>query len=92
MFICFIAQLVAALIERALRQNMVRRRIKAIPILPEGRSSQTPSYAQVLDTFALRAKSELYQNDLFLKSFVDPLSQIEKTVLDLLDIDAAVYG
>jgi len=92
MFICFIAQLVAALIERALRQNMVRRRIKAIPILPESRYSKTPSYAQVLDTFALRAKHELYENDLLLKSFVDPLSEIQSTVLDLLDIDAAVYG
>jgi transposase len=92
MFICFIAQLVAALIERALRQNMVRRRIKAIPILPEGRHSKTPSYAQVLDTFALRAKHELYENDLLLKSFVDPLSEIQSTVLDLLDMDAAVYG
>jgi transposase len=92
MFICFIAQLVAALIERALRQNMVRRRIKAIAILPEGRYSPTPSYAQVLDTFALRAKHDLYENDLLLKSFIDPLSEIQKTVLDLLDIDAAVYG
>ena len=92
MFICFIAQLVAALIERAMRQNMARRRIKAIPILPEGRYSKTPSYAQVLDTFALRAKHELYQNDLLLKSFVDPLSEIGRTVLALLDIDGTVYG
>ena len=71
---------------------MVRRRIKAIPILPEGRYSKTPSYAQVLDTFALRAKHELYENDRLLKSFVDPFSEIQSTVLDLLGIDAAVYG
>ena len=84
-------QWVAALIERALRQNMVRRRIKAIAILPEGRYSKTPSYAQVLDTFAVRAKHELYKNDQLLKCFLDPLSEIEETVLDLLDVDAAVY-
>jgi transposase len=92
MFLCFIAQLVAALVERTIRQNMARRRIKAIAILPEGRYSKTPSYAQVLDTFAFRAKHELYEKDLLVKSFVDPLSEIEKTVLDLLDIDAALYG
>jgi transposase len=91
MFICFAAQLVAALIERALRKNMVRRRIKAIAILPEGRYSQTPSFAQVVETFALRAKYELYEDNLLLKSFVDPLSEIQRTVLDLPDIDAAVY-
>lgn len=91
MFVCFIAQLVAALMERAIRQNMFRRQIKAIPILPEGRYSKTPSFAQVLDTFAALAKHELYQKDQMIKVFADPLTDIQKTVLDLLDIDAAVY-
>ena len=92
MFLCFIAQLVAALMERALRQNMARRRIKAIPILPEGRYSKTPSYAQVLDTFAARTKDELYENDQLIRTFLDPLTDIQKTVLDLLNLDAAVYS
>ena len=92
MFLCFIAQLVAALMERTLRQNMARRHIKAIPILPEDRDSKTPSYAQILHTFALRAKHELYEKDRLVKSFIDPLSEIEKVVLDLLDIAAAVYS
>jgi transposase len=92
MFLCFIAQLVAALIERALRQNMARRRIQAIATLPEGRDSKTPSYAQVLDTFAGRAKYDLYEKKQLIKTFVDPLTDIQQTVLDLLDIDAAVYN
>jgi transposase len=92
MFVCFTAQLVAALMERALRQNMARRHIKSIPILPESRDSKTPSYAQVLDTFASRAKHELYENDQLISVFVDPLSNIEKTVLELLEIDAAIYN
>ncbi len=91
MFVCFIAQLIAALMERAIRQNMVRRQIKAIPILPEGRYSKTPSFAQVLDTFATLAKHELYQKEQLIKVFADPLTDIQKTVLELLDIDAAVY-
>ncbi len=92
MFVCFIAQWVAALMERAIRQNMFRRQIKAIPILPEGRYSKTPSFAQVLDTFALLAKHELYQKDQMIKVFADPLTDIQKTVLDLSDIAAAVYN
>jgi transposase len=91
MFVCFIAQLVAALMERALRQNMFRRKIKAIPILPEARYSKTPSFAQILDTFGGLAKHELYQKDQLIKVFAEPLSDIQKTVLDLLDIDAAAY-
>jgi len=92
MFVCFIAQWVAPLMERAIRQNMFRRQIKAIPILPEGRYSKTPSFAQVRDTFALLAKHELYQKDQMIKVFADPLTDIHKTVLDLLAIAAAVYN
>lgn len=91
MWVCFIAQLTAALMERTLRQNMARRHIKAIPILPEGRYSKTPTFAQVLDTFAARAKYELYDNNQLIRVFTKPLTDIQRTVLDLLDIDAAVY-
>jgi len=91
MFIFFIAELVAALMERTVRKNMARRHLKAIPILPEGRDSKTPSYAQILDTFAARAKHELYEGNQLIKVFTQPLSEIEQTVLDLLDLDAAVY-
>lgn len=91
LFIYFVAALVAALMERTLRQNMARRHIKAIPILPEDRPSPTPSYAQILDTFAGRAKDELYENEQLIKVFIQPLTELEETVLGLLDIDAAVY-
>lgn len=91
MFIYFIAQLVAALMERTLRQNMTRLGIKSIPSLPEGRHSKTPSFAQILDNFANRSKEELYDNGSCLKSFVQPLSELQQLMLRLLDIDATVY-
>ena len=50
------------------------------------------SFAQVRDTFALPAKHELYQKDQMIKVFADPLTDIHKTVLDLLAIAAAVYN
>jgi transposase len=91
MFVCFMAQLIAALMERTVRQNMARRQIKAIPILPEGRDSKTPTVTQILGTFAARAKHEIYYQNQLLKVFTKPLTDIQKTVLDLLDISAAVY-
>ena len=91
MLVYFIAELIAALIERSVRQNMAQRAIKAIPILPEGRYSKTPTYKQILGTFEGRTKNELYEHDQFLKAFVTPLTEIQRTVLHLLDIDAAVY-
>ena len=91
MFLCFIAQLIAALTERTVRQNMARRKIKAIPILPEARDSKTPSFTQIAQTFAACAKHELYDHDQLIKVFVDPLTDLQKTVLELLEIDAAAY-
>jgi len=91
MLVYFIADLVAALLERTVRQNMVRRAIPAIPILPEGRDSKTPTYEQIVETFDDCTKNELYEHDQFLKAFVTPLTEIQRSVLDLLDIDATVY-
>ena len=74
MFVCFVSQLVAALIERAVRQNMARRGIKAL-----------------LEAFASRAKHELYEKDKMIQVFIDPLTELQQTLLQLLEIDAAVY-
>jgi len=91
MLVCFVAQLVAALIERAVRQNMARRGVKVLPILPEGRYSKTPSWAQILEAFAPRTKEELYEKDQLIQVFIDPLTELQQTLLQLLEIDAAVY-
>lgn len=91
MFVYFIAQLLAALMERTLRQNMTRLGIKSIPSLPEGRHSKTPTFAHILDTFANRSKEELYDHESHLQSSVQPLSELQQLMLRLLDIDAAVY-
>jgi len=91
MFVCFIGQLVAALMERTLRRNMARHQIKTLPILPENRDSKTPSFVQIVETFADRAKQELYEKDQLIKVFVDPLTPLQATILKLFEIDAAVY-
>ena len=51
MFLEFIAQMVAALIERALRQKMTEKKIALLCSLPEGRASKTPTIEQVLRLF-----------------------------------------
>jgi transposase len=91
MFIYFIAQLVAALMERTLRQNMARQGIAAIPSLPEGRYSKTPTFAQILDAFANRSKAQLYENGSCITSFVEPLTELQELMLRLLDVDATIY-
>jgi hypothetical protein len=52
-FLCvyFFALLVNALIERKMRQAMKHRRVKALPIYPEGRPCKRPTTEQILRIF-----------------------------------------
>jgi len=90
-FVYFVAQLVASLVERTVRQNMARHGRKDLPILPEGRPSQHPSASQILETFAHRCQHQLYGESSLIKTFIDPLRPIEKLVLELLDLPQDLY-
>lgn len=92
MFLEFIAQMVAALIERALRQKMAEKNISLLCSLPEGRASKTPTIEQVLRLFENQNKHALYDGDRFVKQFADPLTPVQSQILQLLSIPTAVYG
>jgi hypothetical protein len=63
MFVEFLAQMVAALIERELRQRMVEKQITHLFSLPERRASTTPTIEQVLRLFEHQDKHHLYDGD-----------------------------
>jgi transposase len=92
MFLEYIAQMVAALIERALRQKMTEKEIAQLCSLPEGRPSRTPTIEQVLRLFENRTKHALYDGDRLIKQFADPLTPVQAQILQLLSIPVAVYG
>ena len=92
MFLAFIAQMVAALIERALRQKMVEKKIALLCSLPEGRPSKAPTIEQVLRLFEHQTKHALYEGDRLVKQFADPLTPVQSQILHLLAIPATIYG
>ena len=91
MFVEFLAQMVAALIERELRQTMAETRISEIFSLPEGRASKTPTIDQVLRLFEHQSKQALYEGDHLIQQFAKPLTPVQAQILDLLSTPAAVY-
>jgi len=91
MFVYFLAQLTAALIERAVRKRMLDSDITAIPILPEGRLSKSPSAQQILATFHGLSRSKLQQNSQHIQTFLDPLSSIQTQLLELLKIPKFLF-
>lgn len=90
-FVYFVAQLVASLIERTVRKGMVRQGHKDLPILPEGRPSQHPSAGQILETFAQRSQHHLYEDATLIKTFIEPLREIQGLILGLLDLPQDLY-
>jgi transposase len=92
MFLEFIAQMVAALIERELRHKMTEKKIDLLCSLPEGRGSKTPTIDQVLRLFENQNKHALYDGDRLIKQFADPLTPVQSQILQLLSIPTAVYG
>jgi transposase len=92
MFLEFVAQIIAALIERDLRKKMVEKKIELLCSLPEGRASKTPTIEQVLRLFENQSKHALYDGDRLVKQFADPLTPVQSQILQLLEIPTAVYG
>jgi transposase len=92
MFLEFIAQMIAALIERTLRHKMAKKKIALLCSLPEGRASKTPTIEQVLRLFEHLNKHALYEGNHLVKQFADPLTPVQSQILQLLSIPTDVYA
>lgn len=91
MFVEYLAQMVAALIERDLRMAMDKSKVKLLESLPEGRGSRTPTIEQVLRLFEHRSYHELYAGRTRLKTFADPLTPIQAQIITLLGVPPEQY-
>jgi transposase len=92
MFACYVADLVAAIIQRQLRNAMKANDIKQLQILPEERPSETPTWEQVQRLFANHAKYQLSRDNQLVKTFWDPLTKHQQQVLTLLEIPLSEYS
>jgi transposase len=92
MFIYFIAQTVASLLERELRTEMKNAGLQTLQLLPEGRPTRTPTTAQILDRFEHRARQRLFEHGRLVKTFAEPLSPDQVEVLKLLKIPATEFN
>ncbi|HEY6371282.1 MAG TPA: IS1634 family transposase [Candidatus Sulfotelmatobacter sp.] len=92
MFLEFLGQMVAALIERELRQQMLENNVDLLCSLPEGRASKTPTIEQVLRLFENQNKHVLYEGDRLIRQFADPLTPVQSQILQLLSVPTTAYA
>jgi transposase len=87
----FMAMIVDALIERAVRLGMRREGIESLPILPEGRYTKTPTTARILEMFSDVSWFEFERGDEIV-TFPVQLTTLQKLLLRLLDMDPSFYA
>jgi transposase len=87
----FLAMTLDALIERAVRKRMMRDGIEALPILPEGRETKTPTTARILEMFSDVCWYEFERGGETV-TFPIQLSPLQNLLLRLLDMDPSAYA
>jgi transposase len=88
-----LVDLVQALLEREVRQQMENAGIASLPLYAEDRHSKAPTARLVLKAFQGHRRYRLFDNtDSEVLCFHDPVSEVADTLLTLLGIDRSAYG
>ncbi len=87
----FIAIMCSALIERQVRRAMATRGVRRIAILPEGRSTSTPTTPRILDVFDHVAWHEFEEGSHHV-AFPVQLDETQEQLLYLLDMPREAYA
>lgn len=82
----FIALLVTGLVERNIRNSMAQQMIESIPIYPEERACKSPTSDKILELFSDIRLQFIMQNGKRIQTVEDQFSDIQKKVLELLNI------
>ena len=92
LFLFFVALMIDSLLERQVRNAMAARQLDSLPIYPEGRPSKAPTAGKIIALFAHFRRHRLRDAERPIKTFWDPLSDAQRTVLELLDIHSSQFG
>jgi transposase len=87
----FLAMLTEAIIEREIRSSMASKALAGIPLYPELRDCPAPSAPRILEIFAGVQRHRLVDEGGVVKVFPPKLTDLQRTVLDLLHVPHDVY-
>lgn len=86
MFVFFLALMIQALLERALRRRLAREQAEPLKLYPEDREAPHPTTSQLFKTFDGLSCYAILQNHRLLEEYRDKLNETHRRVLELLDI------
>lgn len=88
----YVALAVSSLIERSVRQAMVREGIKELPLFPEGRQTATPTCPRILEAFKDVCWYEVRRGEEEVVCFPLKLTALQKLLLKLLEVPQGLYS
>ncbi len=91
MLLFYLALILQAVIERKTRQKMGEQEIPALFIYPEERPASHPTTDKIFDRFRDVSSYQIIQDKKVLKEYFDDLTDIQKEVLNLLDMTEKDY-
>ena len=91
LFLEFIALIVHALIERALRRHMQNEQIESLPLYPEMRPCKAPTTDRLFTLFAPVQYHRLNKDGLPVQEFPPELDQLQQTMLELAGLEPTLY-
>src|SRR4051812_30638004 len=93
LWLYYVVELVAALLEREVRRRMRQEGEGSLALYPEGRASEAPTAGLVLGVLEGHRRHRLLgEQGEELRRFHDPVSDAAQQVLTLLGVDGAAYG
>jgi transposase len=91
-FCCqFLGLLVAALIEREIRNSMRAADTSDIPLYPELRACEAPSAERIFTVLADLTRHELHRDGKLVQTFEVKLTPLQHQILDLLGVPGTAY-
>ncbi len=92
LFLYFLAVMIHGLLERQVRVAMQERELSVIHLYPEERECRAPTAEKILALFEPLRLHRLSEDGRRVKTFWDPLNDVQRTVLDLLEVPTSAYG
>ena len=93
LWLYFVVELVQALVEREVRQQMRARHIRQLHLYPEGRGSASPTASLVFNALEGHRRHRLFdEQGRLLRTFYDEVPQACQEVINMLGVQGAAYG
>lgn len=91
LFLYFLAITLHGLIERQVRRSMKERKLPSLPLYPEERKCRAPTADKIIHFFQPLRAYRLSRRNVTIQNFADPLSDLHRLILELLEIPHNAY-